>query len=72
MKVTQRDRILRYIQDFGSITSWEAYKELGVTQVATRIYELKKRGYKFKKERIYTTNRYGETTHYDKYMLMEE
>ena len=27
-KVTQRDRILQYLQDFGSITSYEAYTEM--------------------------------------------
>ena len=31
-KLTQRDRILQYLQDFGSITSYEAYTELGITQ----------------------------------------
>ena len=30
-KLTQRDRILQYLQDFGSITSYEAYTELGIT-----------------------------------------
>ena len=32
-RVTQRDRVLQYIKDFGSITSWEAYSELGITQL---------------------------------------
>ena len=70
-KVTQRDRVLKYIQDFGYITSWDAYKELGVSQLGARIFELKERGYAFKKERVYDKNRYGEKTHYDKYILSE-
>lgn len=68
-KVTQRDRVLQYIRDFGSITSYQAYTDLGVTQLATRIFELKKRGYSFDKERINTKNRYGDNTHFDKYAL---
>lgn len=68
-KVTQRDRVLQYIQDFGSITSWEAYRELGITQLGARIFELKERGYSFNTERVNTENRYGDRTHFDRYTL---
>lgn len=71
-KVTQRDRVLQYIRDFGSITSWQAYADLGVTQLATRIVELKERGYVFTKKRVSVENRYGDKTHYYEYRLMEE
>ncbi len=68
-RLTQKDRILLWIADNGSITSWDAYKELGITQLATRIFELKDLGYKFSKERIISKNRYGYPTHYDIYRL---
>ena len=68
-KPTQRDKVLDYIRQFGCITSWQAYQDLGITQLATRIFELKEQGYKFSKTRIYTTNRLGEKTHYDEYRL---
>lgn len=71
-RITQRDRVLKYIRDFGSITSWQAYEDLGVMQLGTRIFELKERGYKFKKERVSKTNRYGGKCHFDKYMLVED
>ena len=48
MKITQRDRVINYIREFGSISSWEAYKDLGITQLATRIKELKEQGYEFR------------------------
>lgn len=70
-KVTQRDRVLQYIRDFGYITSWDAYKDLGISQLGARIFELKERGYVFEKTRIETKNRYGEKTHYDEYRLSE-
>lgn len=70
-KVTQRDRVLQFIKDFGSITSYQAYTELGCTQLASRISELKERGYAFEKTRVTTKNRYGEKTHYDEYRLSE-
>ena len=68
---TQKDKVLRYIREFGKITSWEAYSQLGVTQLATRIFELKRDGYVFTKKRVNTLNRLQEKTHYDEYMLVE-
>lgn len=71
-KVTQRDRVLQYIREFGSITSWQAYADLGITQLGARIFNLKERGYKFETTRIYATNRLGEKVHYDEYRLVED
>ena len=70
-KPTQCERIIKYIRDFGSISTWQAFSELGVVRLASRIYDLKEQGYVFKKERIFTNNRYGEKTHYDEYRLVE-
>ena len=69
MKITQRQRIINYIREFGSITSYEAYKDLGITQLATRIKELKEEGYKFKTEWNSDKNRFGEAISYKKYYL---
>ena len=69
-KPTQRDKVLKYIQDFGFITSWQAYSDLGISQLGARIFELKQRGYEITTKRIYTKNRYGEKTHYDEYRLV--
>ena len=71
-KITQRDRILQYLHDFGSITSWQAYADLGVTQLGARLQELEERGYVFTRENIPAKNRYGENTHYTKYALLQE
>lgn len=70
MKTNQRDRILQYIQDFGGITSYEAYTELGITQLGARIFELKKLGYNFKDETVSKKNRYNESISFKKYMLV--
>lgn len=71
MKITQRDRVINYIRKFGSISSWEAYKDLGVTQLAARIKELKKQGYEFKTEWESSTNRFGDKTEYKRYYLAD-
>ena len=69
---TQKALILKYIADFGYITSFQAYADLGITQLATRIKELKAKGYEFKTEDVRTENRYGKPTHYYKYYLVNK
>ena len=71
MKITQKDRILEYIRKFGSISSFEAYADLGITQLGARIDQLKKEGYEFKTEWERKTNRYGEKTDYKRYYLAD-
>ena len=70
-KITQKELIIKYLKDFGTISSWEAYAELGITQLGARIFELKEKGYVFKKERIKRLNRYGREIAFDKYSLAE-
>lgn len=69
MKMSQKDRIINYIREFGSISSWEAYADLGITQLGARIDQLKKDGYEFKTKWESNTNRYGEKTDYKRYYL---
>lgn len=71
MKITQKDRILEYIRNFGSISSFEAYANLGITQLGARIDQLKKEGYEFKTEWESNTNRFGEKTDYKRYYLAD-
>ena len=68
---TQKALILKYIADFGGITSYEAYVDLGITQLATRIKELKELGYVFGTTPQKKNNRYGKPVHYVKYYLIE-
>ena len=72
MKATQRQLILRYIEDNGSITPMEAFAEFGITKLATRISEMRKDGMEFKIEMIDSTNRYGKPTRYARYSFPEE
>lgn len=70
-KLNQRELVLKYIADFGYITSWQAYADLGITQLGARIRELKDLGYQFKTEDVRTKNRYGKPSHYYKYYLVK-
>lgn len=67
--VTQRERVIDYINQFGSITSFQAYADLGITQLGARIDELQKQGYIFRKEQRKGKNRFGETTYFIEYSL---
>lgn len=71
MRTTQKDRIINYIREFGSISSWEAYSDLGITQLGDRIDQLKKEGFKFRTEWESNTNRFGEKTEYKRYYLVD-
>lgn len=71
MKITQKDRILEYIRNFGSISSFEAYADLGITQLGARIDQLKKEGYQFRTEWETGQNRFGERTDYKRYYLAD-
>lgn len=71
-KPTQNERILDYIDEFGSITQIEALRDLGVMRLASRISDLKRKGYNVISTKETVKNRYGEVTHIKRYSLGEE
>lgn len=72
MKVTQCQRILDYMDQFGSISTLEAFRDLGVARLASRIHDLKSMGYKIISETKSSKNRFGEKTYFKEYRLAEE
>lgn len=70
-KPTQTQKILEYLEKFGSISSYEAFVELGITQLAARLRNLEDDGYVFNRETIKGKNRLGEDVRYIKYSLKE-
>lgn len=69
--MTQREAIIKYIADFGSITPMQAFADLGITKLATRVSEMKKDGIILKHEVVKGKNRYGRPTQYMKYSFLE-
>lgn len=65
--MTQKEAIIKYITDFGSITPMEAYGDLGITKLATRISELRRDGMEFNIEMVHGKNRYNKKTRYARY-----
>ena len=68
-KVTQGMKILKYMQDYGSITPVEAFRDLGVMRLGARIYDLEQEGIRIAHERETSTNRMGEKVNYSRYRL---
>ena len=72
MNHTQHEDILRYIEEFGSISPTEAFHYLGITKLSTRISEMKKSGIRFYQQMISDHNRYGKKIQYMRYWLVKE
>jgi len=70
--VTQKEMVLQYMQDFGSITPVQAFQDLGIMRLGARIFELKKDGVLIESRLASARNRYGKTTHYSEYRLIGE
>ncbi|MBE7032924.1 MAG: hypothetical protein E7406_01705 [Ruminococcaceae bacterium] len=70
-KPTQCERIIQYMKDFGSITTLQAFTDLGCTRLASRVNDLRNQGYDIKSEFVSGKNRYDETVSYKKYYLGE-
>lgn len=67
--MNQCERIIKYINDFGSITTLQAFSDLGCTRLASRICDLRKQGYEFNKNFETSKNRYGESVNYIRYSI---
>lgn len=70
--MTQKEMVLNYIADFGSITPMEAFGDLGITKLATRISEMKKEGRQFKIVMVKSKNRYGKNVRFARYSFPDE
>lgn len=70
--MTQNERIIEYCKTFGSITTLDAFKDLGVTRLASRIHDLRVAGYEFNDEFVSSRNRYGEKVSYKRYTLVTD
>lgn len=71
-KPTQNELVLNYIREFGSITQLEAIVDLGVMRLASRVSDLRKKGYNIISDWVAVKNRHEENSHIKRYRLGEE
>ena len=69
--MTQCERVMHYIKEHGSISTYEAFNELGVSRLASRIHDLISDGIDIRKETVIEKNRFGEPVHFTRYSLRE-
>lgn len=65
--------ILMHLEEFGSITSWEAIKEYGATRLSAIIFTLRHRyNLNIVSEMVTFTDRYGHESQFAKYVLIKD
>ncbi len=67
--MTQEERLLDYLSENATITGIEALDKLGIFRLASRVSNLKKKGYKITSRMVPITNRYGEKCHVSEYRM---
>lgn len=70
IKLTKSEqRVFDYMVEFGSITSLQAFTDLGNSRLSATIFTLKKKGVVINGENIGVKNRFGEKRSVKKYWI---
>jgi hypothetical protein len=67
--MTQADKIMNYMERYGSITQIDALREFGCMRLASRISDLRRDGIRIKSEMVKAKNRFGEPISFARYSL---
>ena len=70
--MTQCERVLEYMKQFGSITQLDAIRDIGCMRLASRIADLKDQGHSIGRRMKTEKNRYGNTVSFAEYYLEED
>ena len=72
MKSTQCEKVLEYMQTFGSITQIDALRDIGCMRLASRISDLRRQGIPIGRRIKTGKNRYGDSVSFAEYYLEED
>lgn len=67
---TTQQRVFDYLLQFGSITSLQAFTDLGESRLSARVFELREKGVKIDSEMIEVENRFHEKRHVKRYFIV--
>ena len=70
--MTQCERILRHLEDYGEISQLTAMQEYGIMRLASRVSDLRKMGVFITSDFAKGRNRYGEPTKWAVYRLEQK
>lgn len=65
-------RLLSYFEQYGNITSKEAFEKLGMTRLSAVVFDLRKLGYRIDTVTVESSNRYGEPVRFARYVYRKE
>lgn len=68
--MTQRRAVLDWLESGDSITSYDAFRELGITRLSSIIFNLRKNGYDIRSDSVSMTNRFGNKVTFTRYRLV--
>lgn len=68
---TQQQAVLDWLKTGTGISSFDAFKALGVTRLSAIIFNLRKKGYDIESEEVEVTNRFGANVRVARYYLRE-
>ena len=71
MKLNQKQKVIRHLTNYGSITPLDAYGDYGIMRLAAVIFNLKEDGYDIDSEMISGSNRFGEKVNFSEYTLKQ-
>ena len=67
--MNQKERVLHHLHQGNKITCLDAFSMLGITQIAARIFELKRDGHPISKRNVKIVNQFGESCYVSQYFL---
>lgn len=71
MRKGAKERIIEYMETYGSITTFQAFADLGITRLSEYIRQIRQERVVLD-ETIATKNRYGDRTWYKKFYFEEQ
>ena len=70
MRKGAKERIIEYMETYGSITTFQAFTDLGITRLSEYIRQIRQERVVLD-ETIVTKNRYGDRTWYKKFYFQK-
>lgn len=68
--MTQKERVKEHLEKYNTITSWQAFDRYGITRLASCIWSLRAEGLRIDTNFKTAKNRYGDSTSYAEYTLV--
>lgn len=65
--MNQKNMVLDYIREFGSITPLDGFMDLGITRLSAVVFNLREEGHDIEKVIETSKNRFGNRTRYARY-----